>query len=73
MELFVALLTFLGVAVNLDRSASANSISLSKDDASKIYNSSEYKSYLKNGGTDVFDFEGTPAVHVIIEEDDEKE
>jgi hypothetical protein len=47
MELFVALLTFLGVAVNLDRSASANSISLSKDDASKIYNSSEYKSYLK--------------------------
>lgn len=72
MELFVALLTFLGVAFNTT-SSTTNGISISKEDANKIYNSSEYKDYLKDGGTDVFDFEGTPAVHVIIEEDDEKE
>ncbi len=72
MELFVSLLTLLGVAFN-SGSSSAGSISLSKDDANKIYNSSEYQDYLKDGGTDVFDFEGTPAVHVIIEEDDDKE
>lgn len=69
MELFVALLTFLGVAFT--STSDKTSIGIQSGDVTKIQNSDQYKEYLKGGGVDVFDFSGRPAILVEIIKDDQ--
>lgn len=67
MELLVALLTLFRVEyTQVDR----NTVRLNweGEEPTIVYNSEEYDLYVDQGGTELFDVAGTPAIHVIVKD-----
>lgn len=70
MELLIAFLTFFQISFGINE----NQVKLgwTKDQATQIYRSNEYNAYLDNGGVDLFDAKGMPAISVTVDPDPKK-
>lgn len=67
MELLVALLTLFNVEYT---QVNQNTVRLNweGEEPAIVYNSEEYDLYLDQGGTELFDAAGIPAIHVIVKD-----